>query len=197
VGRVLASLGMLRLRVLGWVLVLLCWATPQWAHGSPLGTLVVSQVQGITDSARGKVLAHLVRGELAEAVQAYEVATGLKAPLWLTGFKAAFDASKQVAGTCQGVAQTIHSAFTRLGGRPEYVRLTTVPDATGKRAGAMVFRMADGRDKSVSETGFHVVVRMQDRVYDAFTGASGLPWQDYISRLGARTPIIDEVVDSP
>jgi hypothetical protein len=144
-----------------------------------------------------KVLTHLTNGELAEAIQAYEVATGLKAPLWLTGFKAAFDTSKQIAGACQGVAQTIHSTFARLGGGPEYVRLVTVADGTGRRAGAMVFRMADGRDKSVSETGFHVVVRMRDRAYDAFTGAGGLPWQEYMRRLGARTPIQDEVVGSP
>ncbi|WP_224240497.1 hypothetical protein [Hyalangium gracile] len=143
------------------------------------------------------MLAHLARGELAEAIQAYEVATGLKAPLWLTGFKTAFDMSKHVPGACQGVARTLHSTRARFDGRPEYVRLTTVVDATGKRAAMMVFRTADGRDKSVSETGFHVVVRMKDRVYDAFTGAGGLPWQEYMSRLGARTPIMDEVVGSP
>ncbi|HEX8698628.1 MAG TPA: hypothetical protein VF815_07320 [Myxococcaceae bacterium] len=159
--------------------------------------ITVSQIQGITDSARAKVLAHLAHGEWVEAAQAYEVATGLKALALLTGFKAVFDVSKQVAGSCQGVAQTIHSTFTRFGGKPEYVRLTTVADATGRRAWAMVFRMADGRDKSVSETGFHVVVRMKDRVYDAFTGASGLTWQEYMSRLGARTPIVEEVVSSP
>ncbi len=169
---------------------------PPWASGS-VPALTASQVQGITDSARAKVLAHLARGELAQAVRAYEVATGLKAPLWLTGFKTAFDTSKQIPGACQGVAQTIHSTFTRLGGRPEYVRLMTVPDATGRRAGAMVFRMADGRDKSVPETGFHIAVRMKDSAYDAFTGAGGLPWQEYMSRLGARTPILDEVVGSP
>jgi hypothetical protein len=156
-------------------------------------------VQGatITDSARAKVLAHLARGELAEAIRAYEIATGLKAPLWLTGFKAAFEASKQVPGACQSVARTIHTVFTQLGGKPEYVRLTTVADETEKRAGYMLFRMADGRDLRVTELGFQVVVRMKDRIYDAFTGAGGLSWQEYMSRLGARTPIMDEVVSAP
>jgi hypothetical protein len=188
---------MLRPHILGWFLVL-CVVVPQGAHGSPPG-ITASQVQGatITDSARAKVLAHLARGELAEAIQAYEVATGLKAPLWLTGFKAAFDASKQVPGACQGVAQSIHTVFTRLGGKPEYVRLTTVADETGNRAGFMVFRMADGRELRVTELGFHVVVRMKDRIYDAFTGAGGLSWQEYMSRLGARTPIMNEVVSAP
>jgi len=192
---VLASSGMLRRRALGWLLVL-CVVVPQWANGSPLG-IIASQVQGITDSARAQVLAHLARGEVATAVHAYEVATGLKAPLWLTGFKAAFDASKQVPGACQDVARTIHAVFTRLGGKPEYVRLATVADETGKRAGYMVFKMADGRDLRVTEQGFHVVVRMKDRIYDAFTGAGGLSWQEYMGRLGAMTPIMDEVVSAP
>ncbi|WP_224240259.1 hypothetical protein [Hyalangium gracile] len=186
---------MLRPHILGCFLVL-CVAGPQWAHGSVPG-ITASQVQGITDSARAKVLAHLTRGELAEAIQAYEVATGLKAPVWLTGFKAAFDASKQVPGACQGVARSIHTVFTRLGGKPEYVRLTTVADETGNRAGFMVFKMADGRDLGVTELGVHVVVRMKDRIYDAFTGAGGLSWQEYMSRLGARTPILDEIVSAP
>ncbi len=61
----------------------------------------------------------------------------------------------------------------------------------------MVFKMADGRDLRVTERGFHVVVRMKDRIYDAFTGAAGLPWQEYMNRLGAMTPILDEVVSAP
>lgn len=99
------------------------------AHASA-PQVMVSRVQGITDSARAKVLAHLARGELAQSVQAYETATGLKAPLWLAAFKAAFDTSKQVAGACQSVAQTIHRGFTAMGGRPEYVKLSTVADET-------------------------------------------------------------------
>jgi hypothetical protein len=134
---------MLRAHILGWFLVL-CVAVPQWAHGSVPGT-IASQVQGMTDSARAKVLAHLAHGELAEAIQAYEVATGLKAPLWLTGFKAAFDASKQVPGACQAVARSIHTMFTRLGGKPEYVELTT--RVSNERVYAdMVFRLANGKD---------------------------------------------------
>jgi len=186
---------MLRLHILRWFLVL-CVVSPPWAYGS-VPAITTTQVQGITDSARAKVLAHLARGEMAEAIQAYEVATGLRAPLWLTGFKAAFDSSRQVAGACQDVARSIHSAFTQFGGQPEYIRLTTVMDETGRRAGFMVFKMADGRDLRVSERGFHVVVRMKDRIYDAFTGAAGLPWQEYMSRLGAITPIADEVVSTP
>jgi hypothetical protein len=183
---------MLRSPVLGSLLVL-CVVVPLWAHGSA-PELAASQVKGITDSSRAKVLVHLSRGELVEAIQAYEVATGLKAPVWLTGFKAAFDASKQVAGACQGVAQSIYTAFAHLGGRPEYVKLMT-PDR--ERFPNMIFKLANGRDASVSLNGFHVVVRMNGRAYDAYTGASGLPWADYMSRLAARAPILEQVSESP
>ena len=174
---------------------MLCVVVPQWAHGSPPG-IIASQVQGITDSARAQVLAHLARGELAKAVQAYEIATGLKAPLWLTGFKAAFDASKQVPGVCQEVARSIHAVFTRLGGKPEYVELTTRV-ANERVDFHIVFRLTNGRDARVADTGLHVLVRMSGRAYDAYTGASGLPWAEYMSRLGAQVPIIEKVVESP
>jgi hypothetical protein len=187
---------MRRSHIVGWFLVL-CVVVPQWAHGSPPSTLA-SQVQGatITDSARAKVLAHLARGELAEAIHAYEVATGLKAPLWLTGFKAAFDASNQMPGACQGVARSIHTVFTRLGGKPEYVELTT--RVANERADFhIVFRLANGKDARVADTGLHVLVRMGGRAYDAYTGAAGLPWAEYMSRLGAQVPIFEKVVESP
>jgi len=194
--RVLTSARMLRPLLLGWFLVL-CVVVPQWAHGSPPGTLA-SQVQGvtITDSARAKVLAHLARGELAEAIHAYEVATGLKAPLWLTGFKAAFDASNQMPGACQGVARSIHAVFTRLGGKPEYVELTA-RSANERAYVEMVFRLANGKDAHISNAGLHVLVRLNGRAYDAYTGAAGLPWADYMSRLGATKPIVEKVVESP
>ncbi|MDC0708610.1 hypothetical protein POL68_09035 [Stigmatella sp. ncwal1] len=156
--------------------------------------IAVSQVTGITDSARAKVLSHLASGEWAKAIQAYEVATGLKAPLWLTGFKAIFSASNQLAGSCQGVARSIHSTFTQLGGRPEYVKLLT---SDRERFPNMIFKLDNGKDANVSLNGFHVVVRMSGRAYDAYTGASGLPWAEYLGRLGSRAPILEQVAESP
>ncbi|MDY7231943.1 hypothetical protein [Hyalangium rubrum] len=185
---------MLHLRAPGWLLVLCLVVLPS-AHASVPG-LVVSQVQGITDSARAKVLAHLARGELVEAIRAYEVATGLKAPLWLSGLKTAFDTSKQVPGACQEVARSLHVAFSRLGGRPEYVELTT--QVSNRRVYVdIVFRLENGKDARVADAGLHVLVRMNGFAYDAYTGAAGLPWADYLSRLGAFTSIVEKVVESP
>ena len=85
--------------------------------------------------------------------------------------------------------------FTRLGGKPEYVELTT--QVSNKREEIhIVFRLANGKDARVADTGLHVLVCMGGRAYDAYTGASGLPWAEYMSRLGARAPIIEKVVES-
>jgi hypothetical protein len=60
----------------------------------------------------------------------------------------------------------------------------------------IVFKMPAGRDMRLTETGYHVLVRMNDRAYDAYTGAAGMPWAEYMSRLGARMPLHQTVVDS-
>jgi hypothetical protein len=38
---------------------------------------------------------------------------------------------------------------------------------------------------------------MNDRAYDSYTGAAGLPWAEYMNRLGAFVPIVEKVVESP
>lgn len=90
-------------------------------------------------------------------------------------------------GACQDVARSIHTVFTRLGGKPEYVELTT--RISNKKVDFhIVFQLVNGKDARVADTGLHVLVRMSGRAYDAYTGASGLPWAEYLSRLGARAP---------
>ena len=87
------------------------------------------------------------------------------------------------------MAQTIHTAFVRLGGKPEFVQLTP-------KAEYVVFEMPGGKDKMLTDASFHVVVRMNGRAYDAYTGAAGLPWREYLGRLGTSSPIIERVADS-
>ncbi|MDC0714629.1 hypothetical protein POL68_39640 [Stigmatella sp. ncwal1] len=74
-----------------------------------------------------------------------------------------------------------------------------ITDSTRAKVLAHLAReeLADERDLRVTELGLHVVVRMKDRIYDAFTGAGGLSWQEYMSRLGAMPPIMDDVVSAP
>ncbi len=91
---------------------------------APTARLVTAQVLA-ADSLSNHTAALLARGQVSEAIEYWVLTTGRNAPAWLLGIRTAFDASKQVAGACQGVAQTVHTAFTRLGGRPEFVELRT------------------------------------------------------------------------
>ncbi|AKI98856.1 Hypothetical protein AA314_00483 [Archangium gephyra] len=153
---------------------------------------MAAQVMG-ADSLRAHTLSLLARGDVTGAIDYWAVTTGKAAPSWLFAFKTAFDASKQAAGACQGVARSIHTAFTQLGGKPELVKLTT---RDREIFGYILFKMPDGRDLNVSRTGYHVLVRMNGRAYDAYTGATGMPWAEYLSRLGARSEIIQKVIEA-
>jgi hypothetical protein len=56
--------------------------------------------------------------------------------------------------------------------------------------------MPDGRDLNVSLNGYHVLVRMNGRAYDAYTGVAGMPWAEYLSRLGARSELVQKVIEA-
>jgi hypothetical protein len=58
----------------------------------------------------------------------------------------------------------------------------------------ILFRLANGRDINLSRNGYHAVVRLNGRAYDAYTGAAGLPWEEYLRRLGARSELTQKVV---
>ncbi|ATB34827.1 hypothetical protein CYFUS_000234 [Cystobacter fuscus] len=157
--------------------------------GAPaIPRLVAGQVLAV-DSIRSQTLQLLARGQVSEAIDYWVLATGKDAPAWLLATKTAFETSKQVAGACQGVAKNIHTAFTQLGGKPEFVELTT-------KTHFIMFKMPGGRDMRLTETGYHVLVRMNGRAYDAYTGSAGMPWAEYMSRAGSRLEIKQTVVDT-
>ena len=62
--------------------------------------------------------------------------------------------------------------------------------------GYIMIRLANGKDVNISHTGYHVLVRMQGHAYDAYTGAAGMPWAEYLSRLGSRSAITEKVVET-
>jgi hypothetical protein len=86
-------------------------------------------------------------------------------------------------------------AFTRLGRKPEFVELRSLNRSDGTFS-YIVFRMPSGRDMMLTDNGYHVLVRVEGRAYDAYTGASGMPWGEYVSRLGARSGIVQKVVEA-
>jgi hypothetical protein len=151
------------------------------------------QVPPGTDSQRAHILSLLAKGEVDQAMAYWVVATGKEAPRWLLALKTSYDASKQIAGKCQDVAHGIHHAFTQLGAKPQLLELTT---ANRKDIHYIVFRMLNGKDVNISKNGYHVVVRLGDRAYDAYTGPAGMPWNEYMSRIGARGGIVAKVVES-
>ena len=163
------------------------------SHGAtPVRETVAAQVMG-ADSLRGHTFSLLARGDVTGAIDYWVLTTGKDAPAWLFALKTAFDASKQAAGACQGVARSIHMAFTQLGHQPEFVVLTT---RNREKVDYIMFKLPDGRDLNVSLNGYHVLVRMNDRAYDAYTGAAGMPWAEYLRRLGALSEITPKVIEA-
>lgn len=121
-----------------------------------------------------------------------------RVPDWLVAFQNAFAVASRKAGECQRVAKLIHEGLTRLGQRPEYLRFTV----HGARKEIGFDEMSQGvltKTHQISTTGNHVVIRLGDKVMDAYTGLAGLPFADYMTRLSV-TPgsrIVHEVIQSP
>jgi hypothetical protein len=141
----------------------------------------VSQlVLQMPDSLQARMLAAIGRGDIVGAIAMWELRMGRKAPEWLLAFQNAFSTNNQRAGPCVEVARSIFEGFKRLSAKPSYVRFT----AQGSRFLGFEMRAGDPRSTvQVSEMRIHVVVQVEDRFYDAFTGPTGLPVAEYVKRL--------------
>lgn len=167
------------------VLVLALAVTPTaLAGGSVMPKLVRSAATGgLPDSIRVRMLILIAQGNIDGAVEYYLLATGATtAPRWLSAMQRAFDVLNQRAGPCQQVAYDVFEGFKRLGQSPVYVRFVNV-DPRELRIGFDVVTGDAIRSKQVSQLGFHIAVKVGERVYDAFTGAAGLKMQEYLARL--------------
>jgi len=109
---------------------------------TPVAEVVATQVLA-TDSLRAHTFSLLSRGQVTEAIDYWVLTTGKDAPAWLLAARASFDASKQVAGACQGVRPE-HPRRLHPVGRQARVRATDDPlperirvhhDQTGERQG--------------------------------------------------------------
>ncbi len=113
-------------------------------------------------------------------------------------FQNAFAAINREAGRCEGVAKTIHEGLSRLGQRPEYLRFTV--DGDVKLLGFN--EVSQGilvRSHQLSTTGYHLAVKLGDKVIDAYTGLAGLPLPVYMARLSTApsSQVLYEVVNTP
>src|SRR5262245_12072831 len=128
---------------------------------------------GVGDSVRWKTFQLLAAGDIAGAGEYYLLATGAtQLPRWMVALQRAFDAANRVAGPCEKVADDILEGFKRLGQNPTLVRFTTTVNSGA--GGRISFDLEDGTNVQVSIAGYHVAVRCGERIYDAFTGPTGM-----------------------
>jgi hypothetical protein len=145
---------------------------------------LVQLVPAMTESARARFLVMLGQGSLRSALEAWEVHTGRAAPRAAWAMQSAFQKANQVAGACIRVARSIHEGFKSLGIQPAIVRFKP-PNETEW----LGWEMNAGVPQStiqISNTGIHIAVKVGERVYDAFTGPSGMPLEEYLKRLCAH-----------
>lgn len=154
---------------------------------------LVSSILGyLPDSVRTKIFAALAVGDVDAAVAAYMAHKGLTdAPRWLQAFHAAFSVANRTVGPCRQVAGDIHAAFIQFGARAEYIAFRA------RNYHYMSFDLPGGTSPAITQSGYHVVVRVGDRLYDAFTGPAGLTMADYMGRLHARYGYDWSVVAKP
>lgn len=158
------------------------------AQASTQPLRISQSVLQMTDTFRAQMLALLARGDIQGAIALYQLETGRQTlPQWLRLLELAFAAENRRPGPCIEVARNISTAFQQLGGKPSFIRLTP------RGSDYLGFEMRAGEPRStvqLSDLGLHVVVRLRDRIYDAFTGPQGLSVDEYMRRLvteeGAR-----------
>ncbi len=186
------------------LLILLCLMPPRGLASSTAATttlpaLVLSSPPLPGDeSIRARIKACLLMGDLNCVVAQYLLLKDIgRVPDWLVTFQNAFAVANQKAGECQKVARTIHEALTRLGQKPEFLRFSI-------RGRAMVMgfdELSNGvllKTHQISTRGYHVAVRLGDKVIDAYTGPAGLPFREYMARLNTSpgSTIAEEVVQT-
>lgn len=151
------------------------------AQAVTLPLRVSPSVLQMADTVRSQMLVALARGDIQKAISLYQLGTGRETiPQWLRLFELAFSAENRRPGSCIEVARRISLAFQQLGGKPEFIRFTP----QGSRY--IGFEMRAGEPRStvqLSDLSLHVAVRLQNKIYDAFTGPQGLPGDEYLRRL--------------
>ncbi|OJH36882.1 hypothetical protein [Cystobacter ferrugineus] len=150
------------------------------------------------DSIRARLKACLLAGDMACVVDQYLALQDIgRVPGWLVSFQNAFALTNRKAGECERVARTVHEGLVKLGERPEFIRFSV---SGPSRVRVLGFdETTQGvvvKTHQVSTTGVHVTIRLGNKIIDAYTGLTGLPFQDYVARLRTSpgNRIVDEVL---
>ena len=151
------------------------------------------------DSLQAKLKSCLLAGNISCVVTQWMTLKGTdQVPEWLSQFQTAFEFTNRQAGRCVGVAKDISLGLQKLGQRPQYFRVTVA----GEHRKILGFdEIVNGnlvRSHQLSTNGYHVAVRLDGRIIDAYTGLAGLPEEEYIRRLVPYPgmQILTEVVES-
>lgn len=144
----------------------------------------------IPDSLRVGLWTRIATGNIAGAINFYTAQTGRDAPAWLVRLQRAFDKANQVAGPCYKVAKDIHDGLRHLGQKPE-IFIIRPADGSGIIGIEKIPGIASSTVQ-VATNGQHVVVILNGRVYDAFTGSIGQAVSEYAQRIftGTGAPIV-------
>jgi hypothetical protein len=155
------------------------------------GSQVVANPALPTNSHDAHIRNLLLSGKVADALSFAKEHHG-RVPVYLNKYAEAFSVDNQRVGNCQAVARALQAGLSRLGARAEYLAIKSEWDYP-------VFRLLDGREKTLSHSGYHVVVRVEGMIYDAYTGPTGMKLADYLSRIivpdGAT--VFTQVVQKP
>jgi hypothetical protein len=111
--------------------------------------------------------------------QAFIGSTG-SVPKWFDAFRQAFDTGMREAGKCREVAQAVAQFFRNIGGKPVFIEIRAA------QYNYMSLDLPDGTSPGITKNGYHVVVKLGDRIYDAFTGPSGMKAAEYMAHIQAR-----------
>lgn len=150
------------------------------------------------ESIRARIKACILMGDLNCVVEQYLLLKDIsRAPGWLVAFQNAFAVANRKAGECEKVAKNVYEGLTQLGQRPEYLRFSVI----GPSRVLGFDEVSEGavtRTHQVSTLGYHVAVRLGDKVIDAYTGLAGLPFNEYVARLSTSPgcKVVEEVVQT-
>ena len=150
------------------------------------------------ESIRARLKACILMGDLNCIVDQYLLLQDIgRVPGWLVAFQNAFAVATRKAGECEKVAKLIHEGLTRLGQRPEFMRFT-VNGPAGLLGFDEIQKGVVTKTYQISTLGYHVAIRLGDKVIDAYTGPAGLPFREYMARLSTSPgcKIVEEVVET-
>jgi hypothetical protein len=185
----------------GLLSLLLCQGAQ--AHGGTLAShvpaLTLSSPPGPQDDTiRGRLKACVLMGDMKCIVDQYLLLknTG-QMPGWLVSFQNAFSVANRRAGESEKVARAVHQGLRELAQEPVFIRFTVQGESR-----LLGFDVVENgvlvKNLQVSTTGYHVAVKLGDRVIDAYTGLVGLPLHEYMTRLTTRpgSHVIQQMVEA-